>query len=161
MVAVNEYDQNGNIVTSETVNQTALVINTGDVARVVSEENTNLSTFRSHIDEKSAIGIDTSAAEANYNDAQSKIATASSRPATQYADALNDLAAAQASIDAGEIAVDKAWAESDVANAQIPINNVDAVIAWFKGNQSTANDPPAGINCCDAGSGGKLHLKRK
>ncbi len=141
MVAVNEYDQNGNIVTSETVNQTALVINTGDVARVVSEENTNLSTFRSHIDEKSAIGIDTSAAEANYNDAQSKIATASSRPATQYADALNDLAAAQASIDAGEIAVDKAWAESDVANAQIPINNVDAVIAWFKGNQSTANDP--------------------
>lgn len=28
-----------------------------------------------------------------------------------------------------------------MANAQIPITNVDAVIAWFKGNQSTANDP--------------------
>jgi len=37
-----------------------------------------------------------------------KITTATSRPATQYTDALNDLTAAQASIDAGETAIDKA-----------------------------------------------------
>jgi hypothetical protein len=139
MVLLKELDSNGNIVSS--VNKSALIINTGDVTRIIALENTNLSTFRSHIDEKSAIGIDTSAAETDYNNAQAQISTATSRPATQYADALNDLAAAQASIDAGEIAVDKAWAESEVANAQIPITNVDAVIAWFKGNQSTANDP--------------------
>jgi hypothetical protein len=140
MVNVKEVDTNGNTVTSSMVNKTALIINTGDVTKAVSDKNTNLQTLRSDIDEKSAIGIDTSAAETYYNDAQAKITTATSRPATQYTDALNDLTAAQASIDAGETAVDKAWAENEVANAQVPINNADAVIAWFKGNQSTAND---------------------
>jgi hypothetical protein len=140
MVNVKEVDTNGNIVTSSMVNKTALIINTGDVTKAVSDKNTNLQTLRSHIDEKSAIGIDTSAAETDYNNAQAQITTATSRPATQYTDALNDLTAAQASIDAGEKAIDQAWAESEVANAQVPINNADAIIAWFKGNQSTAND---------------------
>lgn len=140
MVNVKEIDSNGNAITSSMVNKGALIINTGDVTKVVSEKNTNLQTFRSHIDEKSAMGIDTSTAETNYNDAQSKISTASSRPPTQYTDALNDLTAAQTAIDAGEKALDKSWAESEVANAQIPVNNVDGIIAWFKGNQSTAND---------------------
>ena len=36
--------------------------------------------------------------------------------------------------------LDKAWAEKEVAAAQLPINNVDAVIAWFKGNKTTAED---------------------
>ena len=140
MVNIKEVDTHGNTVTSSVINKPALVINTGDVTRVVSEKNTNLQTLQSHIDEKSAMGIDTSTAESYYNDAKSKISTASSRPATQYTESLNDLTAAQASIDAGETAVDRAWAESEVANAQVPINNVDAVIAWFKGNQSTASD---------------------
>lgn len=77
MVRIKELDSNGNIVTN--VNQSALVINTGDVTQVVALENTNLSTFRSHIDEKSAIGIDTSAAETDYNNAQAQISTATSR----------------------------------------------------------------------------------
>ena len=123
------------------VNKTALVINTGDVASAISAKNTNLQTFRSHIDEKSAIGIDTSEAEAQYSEASSQIATAQAQPPTGYETALNALTAAQTAIDAGEKALDKSWAESEVANAQVPINNVDAVIAWFKGNQSTANDP--------------------
>jgi hypothetical protein len=140
IVNVKEIDSNGNTVSSSIVNKSALVINSGDVTKVVAEKNANLQTLQSSIDEKSSMGIDTSAAETYYNDAQSKISTASSRPATQYTDALNDLTAAQTAIDAGITAVDQAWAESEVSNAQIPINNVDAVIAWFKGNQSTASD---------------------
>jgi len=31
-------------------------------------------------------------------------------------------------------------AQSEVDNANTPIANVDAVIGWFKGNQSTANN---------------------
>ena len=69
-----------------------------------------------------------------------KSASAKARPATQYSDAFNDIAAAQASIDAGETALDKAWAEMVVTNAQGPVTNADAVIAWFKGNKTTAND---------------------
>jgi hypothetical protein len=140
VLSVKEIDSNGNTVASSAVEKKALVVNTGDVTKVVSEKNTNLQSLQSHIDEKSAMGIDTSAAESYYNDAQSKISTASSRPATQYTEALNDLTASQASIDAGEVALELAWAESEVANARIPISNVDGIIAWFKGNQSTAND---------------------
>ena len=46
----------------------------------------------------------------------------------------SNLDAAQKAIDDGEIALDRAWAENEVNNAQIPINNVDKVIEWFKAN---------------------------
>ncbi len=140
ILGVKEVDSNGNTVTSSVVNKVALVVNTGDVTKTVSEKNTNLQNLQAHIDEKSAMGVDTSSAETYYNDAQSKISTASSRPPTQYTEALNDLTAAQTAIDAGETAVNLAWAEMEVANAQVPIDRVDSVIAWFKGNQSTASD---------------------
>ncbi len=69
-----------------------------------------------------------------------KIDSARSRPSNEYAGALGDLTAATTAIKDGETALDKAWAEYEVAAAQVPINNVDAIIAWFKGNSSTAND---------------------
>jgi len=137
---VKEVDSNGNTVASSVVTKTALVINTGDVSRQVSEKNSNLQSLQAQIDEKSAMGVDTSSAEVYFNDAQSKISTASSRPATQYTEAIADLTSAQTSIDAGNTAVELAWAEMEVANAQVPIDRVDGVIAWFKGNQSTASD---------------------
>jgi CHASE3 domain sensor protein len=78
--------------------------------------------------------------EVKYNEAQDKIDSARSRPSNQYAGAQEDLTAATAAIKDGETALDKAWAENEVAAAQVPITNVDAIIAWFKGNSSTAND---------------------
>ncbi|MGB7789113.1 MAG: hypothetical protein WBL42_10190 [Methanoregula sp.] len=101
----------------------------------------DLKPFQTDIDENSSLGIDTTEAEAKYNEAQQDIASARARPKTQFAEAYNDLDAAKAAINQGETALDKAWAESEVANARVPINNADAVIAWFKGNSSTANNP--------------------
>ena len=46
-------------------------------------------------------------------------------PSTQYPLAFSNLNAAQTAMDDGEIALDRAWAENEVTNAQIPINNVD------------------------------------
>jgi len=140
LVNIKEIDTNGNTVASSMVNKTAKVINTGDVASAIAAKNANLQTLRSHIDEKSAIGIDTSESEAQYNEASAQIATAQAQPATGYETALNALTAAQAAIDASETALDRSWAESEVTNAQVPINNVDSVIAWFRGNSSTASD---------------------
>jgi hypothetical protein len=144
LVNIKEIDTNGNTVASSMVNKTAKVINTGDVAAAIASMNTNLQTLRSHIDEKSAIGIDTSEAESQYNEASAQIATAQAQPPTGYEAAFNALAAAQTAITAGETALDRSWAESEVANAQIPINNVDGIIAWFRGNTSTANDAQLG-----------------
>jgi hypothetical protein len=140
MVRVTEYDGNGKPITSTQVEQTAMIINTGEVASTIASADADLQVFRTHIDEKAVIGIDTSAAEAKYNEAKQKIDSARSRPSNQYDAALSDLNAATAAIADGEKALDKAWAENEVAAAQVPINNVDAIISWFKGNSSTAND---------------------
>jgi hypothetical protein len=140
IVRITEYDANGRPVTGSEVEKTALVINTGEVASTIASADAELEVYRTHIDEKAALGIDTSEAEVKYNEAQQNIDSARSRPSNEYAGAQADLTAATAAIKDGETALDKAWAEYEVAAAQVPITNVDAIIAWFKGNSSTAND---------------------
>ncbi|HWS22632.1 MAG TPA: hypothetical protein VN227_08330 [Methanoregula sp.] len=140
IVRITEYDANGKPVTSSQVEKTALVINTGEVASTIASADAELQVYRTHIDEKAALGIDTAVAEEQYNEAQQKVDSARSRPSNEYAGAQGDLTAATAAIKDGETALDKAWAEYEVAAAQVPITNVDAIIAWFKGNSSTAND---------------------
>jgi len=140
VIRITEYDANGKPITSSQVEKTALVINTGEVASTIASADADLQVYRTHIDEKAALGIDTSVAEAKYNEAQEKIDSARSRPSNQYAGALGDLTAAIAAMKDGETALDKAWAEYEVAASHIPINNVDVIIAWFKGNPSTVND---------------------
>jgi hypothetical protein len=140
VIRVTEFDSNGKAVTSTQVEKKAMVINTADVASTIASADAELQTYRTHIDEKAALGIDTSAAEAKYTEANQKVSSARSRPTNEYASALTDLTAAKTAITDGETALDKAWAENEVAAAQVPINNVDRIIAWFKGNTSTAND---------------------
>jgi len=140
IIKIGEYDSSNSLITSSVVEKKATIINTAEVATAISSRANDLQTFRSHIDEKSALGIDTSAAESQYNDAKSKIDAARALPSSQYSTAQSYLTAAQTSITAGEKALDKAWAEYDVANAQTPINNADVVIGWLKGNESTAKD---------------------
>jgi hypothetical protein len=140
MIRIAEYDSHSNLISSTVVERTAVIVNIAEVQTKVTEKESALQTYRSHIDEKSAMGIDTAAAEAKYSEADQKIKAAKSLPSTQYAQAYTNLDAAQKAIDDGETALDRAWAENEVDNAQIPINNVDGVIAWFKGNKSTSED---------------------
>ena len=140
IIKIQEVDSRNNVVTSSKIDYTRVIVNTGEISSAISAKNSALQTFRAHIDEKAAMDIDTSAAEAKYNEARQKIDAAQALPSSQYTAALNYLNAAQTSIQDGEKLLDKAWAENEVANAQIPINNVDGMIAYFMGNQSTAND---------------------
>ena len=139
LVQINEVDSNGNLGNTPYTLST-LVVNTNDVTTAIANANSQLSQFRTDIDEKAAMNIDTSAAEAKYNDAQTQITQAQSLPTTQYTVALNDITTATSTISDGETLLDKSWAESEVATAQEPVNNVDALIAYFQGNTSTAND---------------------
>jgi hypothetical protein len=135
-----EVDSHNNIVSGSTVKREAVIVNVAEVQAKVAEKRSTLQTFRSHIDEKSAMGIDTAEAEAKYSEAKQKIDTAEKAPSTQYVQSFANLDAAQKAIDDGEAALDRAWAESEVTNAQVPITNVDGIIAWFKGNASTKDD---------------------
>jgi hypothetical protein len=140
IIKLQEADSHGNIVSGSTVSREAVIVNVADVQKVIAEKESALQTFRSHIDEKSALGIDTAEGEAKYSEAQQKITAAKNRPSTQYLQTYADLDVAQKAIDDGDIALERAWAENEVMLAQVPINNVDNVIAWFKGNASTRDD---------------------
>ena len=111
-----------------------------EVVTSIAALDAELQIYRTHIDEKAALGIDTSAAELKYREAVQKINSVRSRPSNQYTEALGDLNAASVAIRDGETALDKAWAEYEFAAAQVPINKVNIIIAWFKGNPTTAND---------------------
>jgi hypothetical protein len=139
IIKIQEVDSHNNVVS--TVDRSVMVINTAEVSTAISAKRTDLQTYRTHIDEKAAIGIDTQVAEAKYNDAKSKIDTAAALPSSQFSTALLNLNTAGDLMADGEKALDKAWAESEVLNSQTPITNVDGVIAWFKGNKSTAELP--------------------
>lgn len=140
IIKVCEYDSHGNLLSSSCVERTAVIVNIKEVTDRVTAMEAGLQTYRSHIDEKSALGIDTAAGEAKYAEADQKIKAAKGLPSTQYLQAYQNLDAAQRAIDDGEIALDRAWAENELANAQIPINNVDTIIQWFKSNASTRDD---------------------
>lgn len=139
LVSIWEEDSNGNQVATP-YTQTALVVNTADVTTALANANTQLAQLKTDIDEKSSLGIDTSAAQAQYNTAQSQISQAQSLPSSSYTTALNDITSATTAITNGETLLDKAWAESEISTAQQPVNNVDQLIAFFQSNTSTAND---------------------
>lgn len=140
MIKIQEVDSHNNILTNSIVERTAVIVNVAEVQSKVSGMEATLQTYRSHIDEKSALGVDTAEAEAKYTDAQAKISAAKSLPSNQYTQAYANLDAAQQSINDGETALDRAWADNEVTSAKIPIGNVDNIIAWFKGNASTKDD---------------------
>jgi len=140
LIDIVELDQNANPLPNSEVTYTTLVINTGDVAAGISSANDALQAYRALIDEKSALGVDTSAAEAQYNQAQQQIAAAQALPTSQYADAVNDLAAVNTTIQTGMTALDQAWAQKTVADAQVPVNNAESVITYLQVNKSLSND---------------------
>jgi hypothetical protein len=140
IIKIQEVDSRNAVVSGSLVEYTRMIVNTGEVSTAISTANSNLQAFRAHIDEKAAMGIDTSAAEAQYNTARQKIDAAQALPSTQFTAALSNLNAATTAVANGEKALDQAWAQNEVTNAQVPIDNTDKLIAYFMGNQSTAND---------------------
>lgn len=139
LIQISDVDGNGHASDTK-YTQSVMVVNTNDVTTAIANAKSQLSQFRTEIDEKAALDIDTSAAEAKYNEAQAKITSAQSLPSTQYSDALNNINTAISTISDGGTLLDKAWAEKDISEAQGPINNVDSLIAYFQGNTSTSTD---------------------
>jgi len=141
IVRVQESARNGNLIESSVVSRTATVVNVGEVPAAVAGMKDNLAAFRSDIDGKAAMGIDTAAAESAYAEASRAIEAAVAIPSAQRTEALRYLDAAQEAIDDGETELDLAWARSEVAAAHLPITSVDALVGWFRGNETTADDP--------------------
>ncbi|WAC05627.1 MAG: hypothetical protein OS112_03085 [Methanoregula sp.] len=139
ILKINELDSYGKPVSTTGYLKEAMIVNIADINNAISTADSNLQVFRTHIDEKYALEVDTSLAEGKYNDATAAISSARSQPTSQYAAALASLTSAQDLITEGEKALDKAWAEKAIADAQIPITNVDQVINYVKPNMSSTD----------------------
>jgi hypothetical protein len=139
ILKVNELDSYGKPVSTAGYVKEAIVVNIADINNAISVADSNLQVFRTHIDEKYALEVDTSLAEGKYNEAKAAVDSARSQPSSQYAVAQASLTNAQNLIAEGEKTLDKAWAEKAVTDAQVPITNVDLVIAFVKPNISSTD----------------------
>jgi hypothetical protein len=139
ILKVDELDSYGKPISTTGYLKEALVVNIADINNEISATDSNLSVFRTHIDEKYAMEVDTSAAEGNYNNAKAAIDSARSQPSSQFAVAQASLTNAQNLIDEGEKTLGKAWAEKAVADAQAAITNVDQIINYIKPNISSTD----------------------
>jgi len=139
VVRITQLDSGNNPIAGSNRTATCLVINPCDCIPLDRARLADLQTFRSHIDEKTAMEIDTSAAEVKYQVAKENIAAAGTLPSGQHATALDKLGVAGNAIDDGERLLDKAWAEKKIADAQVPMKQADEIIGWYKANQSTAH----------------------
>jgi|GEM_PF-3655382 len=139
ILRLEERDENRNIVGGSIFCRNTTIVYTGCCISPLFDKQADLRTFRTHIAEKAAIGVDTAQAEENYRDAEQRINLSMTRESAGQKATDEDIQTINKAITEGERLLDKAWAEKEVQNAQTPIENVDAIIAWFKGNLSTAD----------------------
>lgn len=139
VVRVQELDSRNNVVSGSMVTVSRQIINTFEVTQLIATRESDLQLFRTHIDEKAALDIDTATAEGKYSAARAAINDAKSKPSSQYTAAQASLTNAQNLIAEGEKLLDKAWAEKEVSDAQIPLTKVDAVISYIKPNISSTD----------------------
>jgi len=137
IVEVSQLDSNGNLV-DEAVTVNRKIVNTGEVTAAIAAEQSSLDELRIAIDEKYALGVDTAAAEQKYSTAQSAITSAKAQPASGYSNAIASLETARQAISDGQKALDRAWAEKKVADAQYPISQTESLITWIRPNATSS-----------------------
>lgn len=143
ILRIQEVDENGILIPGMSREYGDVFLHAEGPIKKADRLQSSLEAFRDHIDEKAADGINTTLAETKYLEAQQKIDTSTSLPSSYYnalIEKIRILDSAQNDITEGERLLDKAWAEKAVADAQVPVNNADNLIAWFTRNASTKAD---------------------
>jgi hypothetical protein len=145
ILRVQEVDEKGSVISNSIFESSKRVVNINEnpcsCCGKISCAKYLLERFRTNIDKKTAIGINTSVAEEKYRNATQNIATAKAQPSTRYAEAFRLLDSAQNDIADGELLLDRAWAEKEVADAQARIDLVNARLNLLKSTTGTANNP--------------------
>jgi len=143
ILRIQEVDETGILIPGSSREYGEVVVYSEGPVEKANSVRVSLEAFRIHLDEKTAEGVNTTLAETKYQLAQQKIGN-SSTLASSYYNALIEkyriLDSAQRDIDDGERLLDKAWAEKQIEDTQILVNQTDAIIGWFRGNSSTAHD---------------------
>jgi cellobiose-specific phosphotransferase system component IIA len=138
IVLVQELDGNNAVIPASVFTRERLIVNPTDISRDIAVRESDLWNFRIHIFNKTQMGINTSAAEAKYQAAQSAILTAKNANFAEAQKALNN---ATILINDGEVLLEKAWAQQEIELAQVPINKTNELITYFTVNRSIKSDP--------------------
>lgn len=140
ILTVKELNSGGTTISSTVNTISRKIISTAQVSEELSAAQSNLSQLRSDIDDKSAIGVDVSEAEAKYSSASSALSSAQSKTSSDYSTALVEISSAETLITEGETLLNKAWAEKVISDAQVPMTKVNTLINYFKVNLSLSSD---------------------
>ncbi len=138
IVLVQELDGNNAVIPSSVFTRERLIINPTEISRDIAVRESDLWNFRIHIFNKTQMDVNTSVVEQKYTAAQSAIQTAKN---ASYADAQKALNNATILINEGEMLLEKAWAEKEIENAQLPITKTNELISYFTINRSIRSDP--------------------
>jgi hypothetical protein len=142
IVLVQQLDNKNAVIPTSIITRERIIVNPTDISQGIALRQADLARFRTHIDNYTQMGVNTSAAEQKYAGAQASILAAQS---ASFANAQVALSSATAQIDDGEKLLDQALAERDIANAQAPITQTNELIVFFTVNKSITNDPRLAI----------------
>jgi len=138
IVLVQELNARNEVIPLSVITQSRMIVNPTDIAQSIALRESDLRTFRTHIDNMTQKGVNTSLAEQKYRTAQSAILAAKS---ADFATAQASLDNATGQMDDGERLMDRAWAEKAIGDAQVIITNTSGQITYFTVNRSITNDP--------------------
>jgi hypothetical protein len=133
---------NGNtLITNSVIEYQRTIIHPDDLKEGIYLAGQDLKTFLQHIEEKKSLGLDVSAAQAQYADAQQSIEFVKTLSAQDYLPALARLNTARNTIIAGEDLLNQEGMQTEIERAIVPLAQTDKIIGWFVGNKSTQNYP--------------------
>jgi hypothetical protein len=130
-----ELDSSSTVV-GATVYKNGTVINPAALQTQVDSMKAKLAEIKASIDEKSSMGVDTTAALQKYNEAKADLDSAT-RALTSSPAEVNGLltSAGSAGLEAVE-ALDRAWAEMTIEKADTVITSVNGLLTEFRVNRS-------------------------
>jgi len=138
IVLVQELDVNNVIIPSSVFTSERLIVNPTDISQDIAVRESDLWSFRIDIYNRTQMGINTSAAEEKYAAAQVAIQNTKNASFVEAQKGLNN---ATILINDGEKLLEKAWAEKEIENAQVPITKTNELITYFTVNRSIKSDP--------------------
>jgi hypothetical protein len=142
IVLVQELDGRNTVIPASVVTRERTIVNPMDISQNLAVREADLQIFRFHIDNRSQMGINTSAAEEKFMAAQSAVLLARNSNYSTSQAVLNNVTGF---IEEGEKLLEKAWAEKEIENAQATITKTNDLITYFKVNLSITNDPRLAI----------------
>ncbi len=135
---VRELDNRNAVVQGTEVVKTKMVLNPESIGEGVSAEAAALADMKARIDLLAAAGVDVSAAEAKYSQADAYLQSAAKT--SDYVRAQNDLTQAQKLLDELESSVPVMEAQKSIADAESTIGQTEELITYFKENKSMGSD---------------------